>query len=537
MLRRPLKITAAHLMFAVVLVCSSAFAQEGPDLQELTETGQKTLERIQERSSRWKVEFQLSNGNQIEVDNIDSPTRRRMTVTIIDGNERIKNTEIIARDGLWYVSDAGQQYKCYPYEAPLSIPIFYKFLARIELQVYVDASQGAGTFERMDGDVAVFRTPLTEAMRQQLAPVYEQLLNLQSISPNPKPGQEEKLMLMEDVLNNGTEIRINTKTGIIEKAGAIGKEFRVLNFHWLRRAVPGAFDIDRVQWEDRTTDIANNDEEWRDVILINQFPAWRPSMNRGETETVMLNLKTGATRRVPFYYGQVGNACLSSDHRYFYANGLSPLDGCLGVYEIDLWTHEHYILGSEELQIGVSLFPQLSPDGATVAVQHVEFESGPLQSRMHLIDVASGESVPIGETHDMSHARWLPQSDGLILATREYANLQATPISYICQMDLDGKVTRLRKGAQPVVLGNTGRILYEGEDDLWYTCDMKGEDPQKVRDGLPKFGSPSTSADGKRVLWMKFGGKEGPRPHLLELESGEMKPLDVGMGLWEKPHW
>ncbi|CAE7762588.1 yqjF, partial [Symbiodinium microadriaticum] len=335
-----------------------------------------------------------------------------------------------------------------------------------------------------------------------------------AVSPVPNIELEEKLKTYREFIDKGSEIRINTRTGVIEKAGAINQIFRVTAFQKLRIVHPDMFKVDRQTWEDRTGSVAGEEYDWSDVILIASNPSWKPGSEKGDLETIMLNRKTGISRRVPFAYGAIIDACFSPDHRYCYVTGWIPYEGTIGVFAVDLETHEHFRLGSEPLLTGMNLVAEVSPDDSFLAVVQIEYEAGPLQFRLHLVDTESGDSIKIGDTHDMGSVNWLPESNGFILAIRENDGLLETKATRICHMDLDGKLTELCQGSEPRLLGKSRRILLKGEDGSWYTCNMQGKDRQIVGDGLKGFGSPSANNPADNVLMTKFDDKDGPRPYL-----------------------
>ncbi|PQO35629.1 hypothetical protein C5Y96_08175 [Blastopirellula marina] len=445
--------------------------------------------------------------------------------------------EIIDADGLWYVTESNARYKCLPYEACFSVPAMYTFLARGEVQVYDEAMGTVGEFEKLDGEVAVYRVPLAEKDRGMLYAVYEQMLNAMAIAPEPNPELEEKLKGYRDFLDNGTQVRINTRTGVIEQAGAMKNIFRVKSFQKLRVVSPKTFDVSGTTWEDRTGRLLGEDDDLSEVILIQHNPATEPGSEGGDKETVMLNRKTGVMRRVPFAHGAIISASLSADHQYCFLTGLLPYEGRIGVFAIDLETQEHFRLGSDAILRGMNLVAEVSPDDSFVAVLQIDYEAGPLKFGLHLIDVETGDSMKIGESQDMTDLDWLPDSSGLVFTLREHDWQLDKSTSFVCRMNLDGEVTRLCRGQQPQLLAASGRILFKGDEDLWYTCDLEGKDHQKVGDGLAKFGAPSADNEGKQVLMMKSGGPKGSRPYVVDVETGDARPVEVGSGVWARPRW
>jgi Tol biopolymer transport system component len=208
------------------------------------------------------------------------------------------------------------------------------------------------------------------------------------------------------------------------------------------------------------------------------------------------------------------------------------------LFEINLLTGEHRQLGGKALEAGILHFPVISPDGRTLAAIKADWASGPLHSQVHLVDIASGTSKPLGKPLDTAFLSWLPDGEGLILVSRESPDPNQPSIGTICRMDLAGKLTPLRKGNAPLVLENTKRILFEdSETDEWKTCDFHGDDVRPFGDGMKDFGFPTPSPDGNRLIMMKFEVLKGPRPYIVEVSTGKSEPLLVGEGLWALPSW
>ncbi|MBA2114432.1 TolB family protein [Bremerella alba] len=514
--------------------------QQPPRLQDLEAAAQRTLEYSERKPIRWEIAFEVSNGREILVEVVMKGDRQRSRFFLEQATGSTSLLlEIIDTDGFWYVSEKNTRYKCLPYEACFSSASMYGFLARSDVKIYDQEMGSIGEFEKMDGAVAVYRAPLDDQARSMVSAAYEQLLNLMAIAPKPKPGMEEKLKTYHDFLNSGSQVRINTRTGVIEQAGALQHVFHVRSFQKLRVVSPATFDVSDQEWEDRTGSVAGESNDWDNVILIQNDPVWKPGSKDedGDRDFIMLNLETGTKRRVPFAMGTIGSACFSSDHRFCFVTGWLPYDGTIGVFAIDLETHEHFRLGSEPLLRGLNLSAEISPDDSLLAVLQVDYEAGPLQFRLHLVDVESGDSTQVGQPYDMAYLNWLPDYSGFVLLVREHEGQLKKTTHYICRMDLNGEVTKLCQGTQPQLLRDSGRILFEADDDLWYTCSLEGKDHQKVGDGLPKFGFLSADKEGEQILMMKFGGRDGPRPHIIDVETGDAEPIEVDTGFWAQPRW
>ena len=184
------------------------------------------------------------------------------------------------------------------------------------------------------------------------------------------------------------------------------------------------------------------------------------------------------------------------------------------------------------------MFPALSPDGTTLAVQHNGMRGRILETQMHLIDLATNKARPIGEPHDMAFASWLPDGSGLVLTVRRPGATPDTTIEGIARMDLDGRVTPIRDGDMPTLVGDGRTILYRDHDSrLWRTCGLDGKDDKPYADGLPGYAFPALSPDGRRLVMMGVGPGQAPMPTLFKLGESAGRPLTKGPGLWGWPAW
>ena len=102
-------------------------------------------------------------------------------------------------------------------------------------------------------------------------------------------------------------------------------------------------------------------------------------------------------------------------------------------------------------------------------------------------------------------------------------------------MDLEGTLTKIRKGDCPVLLPDGKTILFDRKDNEWWTCDLKGQHTEPYAEGMPEVRSPSPSPDGKRVIWMLLSDR--PIPCVGKLGSAKLKPITKAPGLWTAPKW
>jgi hypothetical protein len=124
----------------------------------------------------------------------------------------------------------------------------------------------------------------------------------------------------------------------------------------------------------------------------------------------------------------------------------------------------------------------------------------------------------------------LPDASGVVLISRKYRGMTKLSENFVSRMDMDGKLTTLVEGDCAVSLQPKRAIFFQ-KGDAWFTCDFEGKSLQPVLDGEPKYGFPAASPDGNRVLLMKFGGRNGPRPYIVSLKTKETTAVPVTPGL------
>ncbi|EAQ78093.1 hypothetical protein [Blastopirellula marina] len=511
---------------------------EPPHIQDIVAAGRQTQERLATDTAAWTTVLELPNDLFAEVDTVRAADMEKQVIRLTKGDSRLEIAEIISREGLWYVTTKEGNFKYRPFEAPLSFPAAYFFLARSEIRMIVDEIDEAVNFAGVADNVATYRMPLPEANAQQIKSALKMIKDAETRSPDSvNQKMRDTKQMLEGTLNTGIEVKLDITNGVILKDGVFKKQVWFKNFRWVPASEDSQFDISQQQWTDRTQPLANQ-ESLRDLITIANQPLWRPGTPDGDMNLLLLNIRTGDFRRLPYQHGVALGGCFSKDRSRVYLAGNLPLEGSMCLFEIDLLSGENIRIGGPELQSGMVLSCVLSPDDRYLAVLKQATGKGPLDFQIYIHDLETGETRPLGETMDTGFPSWLPDGKGIVLVTREYAALDKPSINTVCRMDLSGKITSLLQGSSPVMLMSESRIMYENnETDLWYSCDLDGKDVQMIGDGLKGYGFPTASPDGNQVIMMKFGGAEGPRPYLVEISSGQATPIPAGPGLWAYPAW
>jgi hypothetical protein len=541
-------IVAALLVIATPIpICRAQTTEQL--VPQIVDAARRTAARFKTDAASWTTAIELQDGAALaRVDQVSSPNSRSTTISVIAQGQREELARIIERDGLWYVTELDTRYKCRPFEAPLALPSTYHLMGIGDLRIFEnipDPSQ-LGLYQSVAGGSAFFRTPLPAeklAQLRALRPLFEEALKSQDADV---PAIQKQQAMIEDLINNGVVMEINLEHGYLAASGAPGKRQTVEHFRWLDGDPARYFELEATDWQDRTASLIADPASRMDVAMIGHCRAWQPGAEAYDADVVLLNVKTGAISRVPFQFGIGLPGCFSRDRSKAYLAGVVAAEGSAGLFEIDLLDGVNRQLAAGQLR-GLPMFPVLSPDGQTLAV--VEAAPGMnaagspdnadlLKSQIFLVDVQTGDARPLGEPLDTAFISWLPDASGLLLITRRYESRDKPSSDSLARLNMDGTLTELRPGSRPALVQNGTKIMYEDKDQQkWYTCDLTGENPVLVGDGLSGFGFPAPSPQGDRVLMMRFGQPAGPRPHVVDVRTGHAQPMPVGKGLWTMPVW
>ena len=512
-------------------------------ITDLAKHGRLTLARLETSPVSWTAVHQVSGAHEIHVTIAQHGQRQRIEMHNVVGEHRNKFLQIIQRDGLWYVQLPGKRQMYRPQRAPLPNPALYVFLIRSEpLIVSTDDASSLGELLDIRHGVAKYRTPLAEPLIQQLESNAKDLEK--AISFSKERGDERLISLQETLAKvrealKGHITQIDVETGVIVGQGGVDRRVSIRDFKFHDKLEDDTFDIGTEPYADHSSSLLDGD--LRRLALFSHASAWRPHGPKLDTGLVMLHLDTGEIRRIPFPLGIAAGGCFTADRKSVVVAGHVTNEGTLRPYKISLETGAGVPLGGDTLARGFTLFPKLSPDGKHVVVQHRGSTGSVLQSRIQVINLETNEVKPVGGLMDMAFVSGLPDGDGFIILHREYESLDQPAREMICRVDLDGKRTEIREGKMPLVIPSIRKILFRDKSnagDVWKLCDLNGENAKLVgKDGFPKSVFPTAAPDGKQIIIIKYGGEEGPRPHIVDLETGSSKAVPVADGLWTMPSW
>lgn len=587
------RFVAGMLLVVLAAWVPAAGQTRGPDLSALAERGKLSLSKLDTDIFSWRAVHTSPSTAPYTVDTLHLPNMRRMIVSVRLGDTQRKLAEIYERDGYWYVIKEDGSTKYHPYEAVFDEPILYTFLAQSELRS-VDADRPPGSFEGVEENLAMFRnrpTPdeaarlakLGEGMKKTLenfraerkkanekfateVKKYQEKIKNANGGGGGKKGKgknkkaemvanlrqamiahkaieeqrDENEELMQQRIDNvaalrenGAVAKVDVRSGVFMKWGLESQvEIRDIRRHDPGEIDPSWFDVSVQNWLDMAPQ--RRHDEFEQLAMFNHNPLWRPGAPSVASSAVFVNTTGGPIVRVPYRGGIASGGCFSADRSKVYITGQLVDRPAVGLFELDLKTGKQRQLGGETLADGFVDTPRPSHDGRRLVVLHKQSLLKP-ESRVYVVDLESDQVTPVGKPMHVSSPSWFSNDEALLVAVREGEG--GTTIE---RLDFDGTLTLLTQGRSPVILSPRHLMLYDaGGDEAhnWMTCNTEGRRVQPVGNGMPEFFAASPSAFGTEALMLRTGGEQGPRPHIVNLETGETRELSVGLGWWSHPVW
>ena len=497
---------------------------------KIAEAGLQSAKRLESTAASWTVTHQAPTGAQFVVEVLRSKDRRRMVLSGSGGGQAVELARILERDGAWYVTEGEGAGKYRPYEAPLALPTAYLYLTKSDALLVSDAAALEGwKREGVSGAVATYRSPLPDSARALLERLAAQM------EASGAPQLKKPLVDLKDVLEHGLSMKLDLKTGMVLELANAQRRQTLSNFQWREKLDEKEFAVPGKKWTDVTGDPTTADPG--ELLMLGHNGLWRPGFPKGELEARLLDLKSGALRRVPFKGATAVPGCFLKDRRKVVVSAITD-DGAVGLYEVDLSSGANRRLGGKLLEAGFALFPTPSPDGKSLAALHKSGAGQILESQVAVIDLATGGARYVGKPLDTAFVSWRPDGKGFFLIQREYADPSKPAIATVSTMDLEGKLAPLVRGDFPVLLADGATILFrDNESGQWKSCDLQGKNVKPYGDGLPGYGFPSPAPDGKRILMMRFRPGQAPQPVILKIGESEGAPATEIPGMWGIPAW
>jgi hypothetical protein len=531
---------AAAALLVIAGVCGVGRGEETQvDAKALAEKGRVMNERIKRDGAGWTAEIDTNEAGVVQVEKMVRGGKARYSVAFRLGARVLPVTEIVVTDGLWYVTRDGKKEKFRENEADFGGLPVYAYLAMAETGVFV-SEETSGKVAGTAGGLVKCRVEMPEELRRQIAKMLEDGRKMLSANPDGKgaPEYQKTLEKLEKLLAEGSVREFDAETGIMARATDVSKTLTVRDFRILSEKDERAFEI-KGNYVDQTGPLAASMD---DVVMMGHNSYWRAGGKLGDLETVLVDLKTGNYRRVP-YAGIGGGGGFSADRKKAWVSAQQMGSSAMSIVEVDLATGANRRFGGKLANSGFNMGAEASPDGKWVCFGHREIGGAAMiNAQWVLVDLKTGEEQTVGEKADDGFMNWA-EGNVMVFPRRERVDMsqpgagEKIPASTVCKMDLQGKVTELVKGSLSVVLGDGKTILYQSAKQ-WKTCDLEGKNEKMVGDSLAGYSFPAAAPDGKRVLMMYYGDKtKGPQPRIVTVETGAVEEVKVGPGFWAIPVW
>jgi hypothetical protein len=528
------------LGFALASACAVRGADGEPKFGAMQAAAVETEQRLASGSAAWTA---VRGWGELEllVKVVSTPQGRAIQVL---GRQKGKTGDIIhivERDGLWYVREgASVPTKCRPYEYPFLLPHAPRLLEEAQPYVLgVEKREELGTFVRREGPVAVYRAPHDPAAAKQAEDALKQFERLAASSPKGlSPEFREVEAKLRRVLEQGETTRVDVGTGLVVERGRPDAPVKFENFRWLDEAPRGALSVEGTEWVDRSDGPLAGDRDPDELVMFLHGAELERGVDPREANGRILDLKSGRLWRIAFRGAGAIPGCFLPARPAEVFSGLSYDEGGWGLYWIDLETGDSSQMGGGVFVTGTPGDMAVAPDGRTLAVVHVQSVGEPSRRQLYLIDLETDETTPVGEIMHIGSISWLPDGKGLIVVRSDQPDdLNQPAIGMICRMDLDRKVTELRRGSDAVVLDGERMLFQDEARKVWKTCTLEGKDEALFGDGLEGYFRPALSPDGKRIIFMRNVPQRGPTPFVFEVGQAKGRVATQMRGLWASPQW
>ncbi len=517
----------ALLCSALLLPLSIFAADVIVDTDDLLTAAKNSMERMKKETATWTVEITGESGSStVIVETVKSPTMRRIVLSVRQNNDTVAAPiiTIIVRDNKWYVDELGGISGVYlPGQAPFHLPMSNLLLFDDVQWVTEEALSQLGTPVEQAGDVVTFRAQMDESTTKFMKEQLEKVSVLNSKFGTSK-NRSEEVDGLRKIMNNGVIKKANIKTGAIIEYGTYKRMATFRNFKFLTERNDELFKVDGQNWEDHTS--ALTAEDLSNSILVSRYNQVHASVDKGSlAELDIWNLKTSEVRRIPASAMTCPWGTFQRDRSKIIALGISLEMGGMCVREVDLQNGSNRFLG--DFSRGSMVFsPVVSHDGKTLAL--VQMLQGPLlmDTQAILIDIKSNVATKLGEPQGLFGLSWLPDDKGLIVGRRITRGKTEPSIETLCKMDLDGKLTEIRDGKNPLVLSDGNSILFEDKSRAWHICDMDGKILKDITSGKLHYEFQSLNPKGDKVLGVRRGkSDELSEPVQLDPKTGAIQPL------------
>lgn len=529
----------AFQFICALILCNvcAAWTWAALDLQPMEAAGLVNKKRLASSRAQWITDITLPGGAVATIATLRTPTASRYIVSVSFNGQSEELVRVIERDGIWYVRDHHSRATYRPYEYRGENSLLYISLVRsVPIFLTADSRAAIGNVVSTDSKTATFSAPVPDPIARQVKNMIAQVEQLKRAQPGNalSPEAADMLAKMKSFQVQGITTVVDLSNGLIIENRSFKLPTVTHDFHFIDHddsaefATPG-------NWEDNTSDPTVGDVN--ELLMIGHYPDFTPGMKTPDVDGQLFNVKTLQFRRLPFHGALSMPGCFLPGRTRVVVTGVDLNGGANRPYLLDLRTGENRALGGALTEVGTTMFESLSPDGKHVVCQRVGTNEDVLKSDVLVIDLPNGHAHQVGEPMDVGPVYWTPDRR-LLLLRRESRNVNGPAQCFVSIMDLNGKVTDLRRGDQVTPLADNQRILFQDEaTQLWHTCDYRGQNDSLFGDGLAHYGFPAPAPDGKRILMMHFIEGQAPIPTLLAVGQSSGTPLTQAPGLWASPRW
>ena len=513
----------ALLCTALLLPLSILAADVIVDTDDLLAAAKNNMERMKKETATWTVEISSDTSATVLVETVQAPTMRRIVLSFKKDPDTtaVPVITIIERENKWYVDElVGVSGVYRPGEAPFHASMSSLLLSDDLHWVTAETLPQLGTPVEQVGDVVTYQAKIAESAANSMK---EQLGKASVL--NSRFGTTTNRSIQIDVLrrlvNDGVIKKVNLKIGAIVECGTYKRMATFRDFKFLPGPNDDFFKVAGQHWEDHTAALTTEDLSNSILISHNQLET---SVDKGGIpELELWNLKTSELRRVPAIAMALRSGTFQRDRSRIIALGISFEKGGTFPFEVDFQSGANRIIGDFH-RGSVVIAPVVSHDGKTLALLHQElFET---DIHVYLIDIKSNVATKLGEPQGLFGLSWLPDDKGLIVSKRIARNKTEPSIETLCKMDLDGKLTDIRDGKNPLVLSDGNSILFEDKGRAWHVCDMDGKILKDITSGKLHYEFQSLNPTGEKVLGVRRGkSDELSEPVQLDPKTGVIQPI------------
>jgi len=511
-----------------------------PIATEVASNAQASVERFSNDAAEWEVNIQFpSNPNSFRVAVLRDRDRIRYIGSIAATNEDpIVIFKVIAETNVWYVVEEEIRLKCRPWKHYFQFAISELLMEASELRFVCDATALTPYVAGETNSTSVrFRERMDLSQSNNLAAV---LKESDSVSPTSTNSQRTSTQSPADflkrTLRDGRSFSINHRYGFQDEWETQQLNVKVRNFRWLPESSTNRIQYDIKNWPDRTQPYRGANWD-RCVFVVHDPAADSRDKARISPRLGILRIDTGTVTRIPVpALSTIWGCFLPSRQEALVLH--QDIFGEAQVSKVNLRTGDvnpcDFALAGQPIGM-----PILSPDHKTIAILYrPSTAESVLEFQMLLLDLETQKASPLGKAGKLGGPySWLPDGSGIILKRFNPAPPNEIEPCTVCILKLDGTMTDIVAGDDPLVIPSQKRFLFEGANREWFLCDLAGKIRVKYAGGMKGYGNPTLAPNGKEMLWVRYSSDQFPQINLFDFGSNKGKAVVKSPGFTSIPVW